>query len=109
MCLCTVYTTNKIIHYGNVADPDPGSGAFLTPGSGILDPGSGMGNKSGSGSGSPETISWVKIFKFFDADLGSGIRNENDSDLGSGVRDPGSGDPQHCTTVCTVFVLPEYE
>jgi hypothetical protein len=32
------------IHASNVADPDPGSGAFLTPGSG-------MGKKSKSGSG----------------------------------------------------------
>jgi hypothetical protein len=30
-----------------VADPDPGSGAFLTPGG--LNPGSGMGKNSGSG------------------------------------------------------------
>ncbi len=48
---------------------DPGFVAFLTPGSG-------MGKKSGSGSGmnNPdhiseclETIFWVKILKFFDA------------------------------------------
>ncbi len=54
----------------SVGDPDPGSGAFLTPGSG-------MGRKSGSRSGmnnpdhiseSLETIFWVKILKFFDAD-----------------------------------------
>jgi hypothetical protein len=47
-----------------------------------LDTGSGMGKKSGSGSGmnnpdhiseSLETIFWVKILKFFDADPGSGI------------------------------------
>ncbi len=63
-----------------VADPDPGSGAFLTPGSW-------MGEKSDSGSGmnnpnhiseSLETIFWVKILKFFHADpgwkkIGSGI------------------------------------
>jgi hypothetical protein len=44
-----------------------------------LDPGSGIGIKSGSGSGmndpdqiseSFETIFWVKILKFFDADPG---------------------------------------
>jgi hypothetical protein len=49
---------------------DPGSSAFLTPASG-------MGKKSGSGSGmnntdhipeSLETVFWVKILKFFDAD-----------------------------------------
>jgi hypothetical protein len=53
--------------FSSVADPDPGSGAFLT-----LDPGSGMGKKSGSVSGmnNPdhiserlETIFWVKILK----------------------------------------------
>ncbi len=55
----------------SVADPDAGSGAFLTP---VL--GSGMGKKSRSGSAmfipdhiieSLETIFWVKILKFFDA------------------------------------------
>jgi hypothetical protein len=65
--------------YTSVADPDPGSGAFLTPGTG-------MGNKSapvsGSGMNSPdhiseslETIFWVKILQFFDADPGYGIRD----------------------------------
>ncbi len=53
----------------SVANPDPGSVAFLTPGSG-------MGKKSGSGSGmnnpdhiseSLETMFWIKILKFFDA------------------------------------------
>jgi hypothetical protein len=56
-------TVNKIpIHFSSGADPDPGSGAFLTPGSGL-------GKKSRSGSGmnipdliseSLETIFWVK-------------------------------------------------
>ncbi len=55
-----------------MADLDPGSGASLTPGFG-------MSKKSGSGSGmnnpvhiseSLETIFWVKILEFFDADLG---------------------------------------
>jgi hypothetical protein len=59
----------------SVANPDPGSGAFLTPGSG-------MGKKTGSGSGmnNPDHISerlknnfWVKIRKFFDVDPGSGL------------------------------------
>jgi hypothetical protein len=58
----------------SVADPDPGSDAFLT-----LYPGYGMGKKAGSGSGmnnpdhiseSLETIFWVKMLKFFDADPG---------------------------------------
>ncbi len=72
---------------------DPGSGTFLTPGSG-------MGKKSGSGfemndpfyiSESVETIFWVKILKFFDADSRSGMEKL--------IRDPGSRinipDPQH--------------
>jgi hypothetical protein len=42
-CVCVkVYTTVKS-KPTSVADPDPGSGAFLTPGSGV-------GKKSGSGS-----------------------------------------------------------
>ena len=72
---------NKIT---NVADP--GSGAFLTPKSG-------MGKKSGSGSGmnnpdhiseNLETIFWVKILKLFDADPGW-------ETYGSGINFP---DPQ---------------
>ncbi len=56
----------------SVADPDPGSGAFLTPGSG-------MSKKSGSGSGmnnpdhiseSLETSFGVKILNFFYGDPG---------------------------------------
>ncbi len=71
----------------SVADPDPGSGAFLTPGSGMgknqdRDPGSGSGmNTLDHVSKSLETIFWVKIWyvlKFFDAN--------GDSDPG---RDPG--------------------
>ncbi len=67
--------------------PDPGSGAFFTPGSG-------MGKqKSRSGSGInildhiseiSETIFWVKMLKFYDADA--------DPDPGFGnLFDPGSG------------------
>ncbi len=67
------------------AHPDPGSGAFLTPGSG-------MGKKSRSGSEikvsdhifeSLETIFWVKILKFFDADVDPGVFFT--LDLGSGT------------------------
>ncbi len=70
---------------------DPGSGAFLTPESGIWNPGSGMGKKSRSGSTmnildhiseSLETIFWIKILKFFDADADPGSDN---------LFDPGSG------------------
>ncbi len=51
----------------SVADADPGSGAFLTPRSG-----SGMNNPDHI-SESLETIFWVKILHFFDADPGSGM------------------------------------
>jgi hypothetical protein len=49
------YFKFKIYLTSSVADPDPGSGAFLT-----LDPGSGMGKKSGSGSvmNNPDHISY---------------------------------------------------
>jgi hypothetical protein len=59
-----------VLFANSVADPDAGSGAFLTPGSV-------MGKNSGSGMNNPyhisenlETIFWVKILKFFDADPG---------------------------------------
>ncbi len=81
-----------------VADPDPGSGAFLTPGSGI-------GKKSGSGSGinNPDYISesLITIFWFKIQYLNSlmwirdgKIRNRDGkrSDPGSGINIP---DPQH--------------
>jgi hypothetical protein len=67
-----------------------------------------MGKKSGSGSGmsnpdhiskSLETIFWVKIFQFFDADLGSGMEK-----LGSGkekirIRDKNRGSATLLKTV----------
>jgi hypothetical protein len=34
-----------------------------------------------------ETVFWVKMFKFFDADPGSGIRDL--FNIGSGIRNPG--------------------
>jgi hypothetical protein len=79
---------------GSVADP--GSDAFLTLGSG-------MGKKSGSGVGmnnpdhnseSLETILWVKILKFFDADprgwkkFGSGMEKFRDKHPGSATLIP---------------------
>jgi hypothetical protein len=76
-------------HKDSVADPDPGSGVFLTPW--IRDLGSGMGKKSGSGPGinnpdhiseSLETIFGVKILKFFDAYPGSEMEK-----FVSGIRD----------------------
>ncbi len=93
--LCTCVTS--------VADPDPGSRVFLTPGSR-------MGRISASGSEmnnpdhvfySLETIYfWVTILKFFDADpgwrqFGSWIRNGKKSGPGSGINIP---DPQHIRT-----------
>jgi hypothetical protein len=77
---------------------DPGSGAFLTPGSRIRDPGSGMGKKSRSGSGIRDEDPgsyfrelrnkfWVKMLKLLDAD----------QDPGSGVEkfEPGIRDKHH--------------
>jgi hypothetical protein len=91
----------------SVADPDPGLGTFLTPGSGIRD-----GRKSASGSGIRDeqpgsyfldlrnhffAFLGVKILKFFDEDPGSGmetvrIRDPGWEKVGSGIRDkhPGS-------------------
>ncbi len=80
---------------------DPGSGAFLIPGSGIRclydpwipdprraqnqypDPGSRAGmNNLDHISESLETIFWVKILKFFGADPGSGMEKIRNRDLG---------------------------
>jgi hypothetical protein len=83
-----------------VSVADPGSDAFLTPGSG-------MGKKSGSGSGmnnpdhiseSLETIFGLKYLNFMRIrdpgwkTLGSGIRDRKNLDPGSGINIP---DPQH--------------
>jgi hypothetical protein len=85
------------IPVGSVADP--GFAAFLTPESG-------MGKKSGSGSEmnnpdhvSKETIFWVKILKFFDADpgwkkFGSGMEKSRIPGSAIGKNIP---DPQHCS------------
>jgi hypothetical protein len=64
----------------SVADPDPGYGAFLTPGSGIgkksiryPDPESGSGmNTWYHMSESLENFFWVKIRRFFESGCGSG-------------------------------------
>jgi hypothetical protein len=91
-------------HFFSVADPDPGLGAFLTPGSGIRDPGwekvSIQIRDEPPGSYFLElrnhflAFFLVKILKFFDEDPGSGIRDGDSSDPGSGmeksrIRDPG--------------------
>jgi hypothetical protein len=87
----------------SVADQDPGSGAFLTPGFGMgknsdPDPGPGM-NIPDQFSESLETVFRAKLLKVFDADsdpasvilltLDPGSRMEK---FGSGIRDkhPGS-------------------
>ncbi len=75
---------------------DPGSGVFLTPGSGIRgwvknqdpDPD----EQPGSYSESLETIFWVKILKLFDVDPGSGMQkvriwDTKDLNSGSEIRD----------------------
>ncbi len=74
----------------SVADPDPGSGAFLTPGSG-------MGRKSASGSGiwdeQPGSyflelrnyFFWVKIYKILKFLMR--IRDPGWRQFGSGIRD----------------------
>ncbi len=72
-----------MIIVSSAADPDPGYGAFLTPGSGMgikLGSESGM-NNSDHTSESLETTFWIKILKFFDADPGSGWKKSG-SEMG---------------------------
>jgi hypothetical protein len=91
----------RIGDVNSVADPDPGSGAFLTPGSG-------MGRKSASGSGirDEQPVSYFlelrnHFFGFFGVKYliwcGSGmetirIRDPGWKKVGSGINIP---DPQH--------------
>jgi hypothetical protein len=79
-----IQNTDSVNTVFSVADPDPASGAFLTPGTRI-------GKKSGSGSGmenpdhiseSLETVFWVKIL----------MRIRDGKKFGSGINIP---DPQH--------------
>jgi hypothetical protein len=75
---------------GSVADPNPGSGVFLTS-PGLVkkqDPDPGM-NIPDHISQSLETIFWVKVLTFFDLDPDPGPGKEK---IGSGIRDkhPGS-------------------
>jgi hypothetical protein len=66
------WNLTTFLHDVRVADPDPGSGALLTPGSG-------MGKKSRSGSenehagSSSESLETNFLVKILDADPGSGI------------------------------------
>jgi hypothetical protein len=60
---CRASCNNKSSIKINVVDPDPASGAFLAPGSGIRY------EHLGSYFREPlETIFWIKILKFFNAD-----------------------------------------
>jgi hypothetical protein len=100
--------SQKSVRKTSVADPDLGSGAFFTPGSG-------MGRKSASGSGirdeQPRSYfqelrnhffglkyikhlnSLMRIRDGDSSDPGSGIRDGKKSDPGSGINIP---DPQRC-------------
>jgi hypothetical protein len=70
----TVHPHPRLPTPSSVADPAPGSGAFLTPESGM--------NNPDHISKSLETIFWVKILHFFDADPGSGMEKIRIRDLG---------------------------
>jgi hypothetical protein len=79
---------NEKILYGNVADPDPGSGAFLAPGFGI------RGEQPGSYFLELRNIFWG--LKYADPGFGietARIRDGKKSDPGSGIN---TSDPQHC-------------
>jgi hypothetical protein len=76
----------------SVADPDPGSGALLTPGSGIRI----RDEQPGSYFRELRNNFWVKILKIFDADPGwkkIRIRDPGCKKFGSGKNIP---DPQLC-------------
>ncbi len=75
---------------GSVADPDPGSGAFLTPGSGM---GKNQDPDPGHVSESLETIFWVKILKFFYEDPGSGMKKFGSGNEKIRIRDRKYSDP----------------
>ncbi len=85
-------TPRNSLSKSSVADPDPGSGAFLTSGSGMGKKIRNPDPRSGSWMNNPdhifeslETIFWVKIpvlKLFFDADQGSGMEKIR-------IRDPG--------------------
>jgi hypothetical protein len=76
----TLFVSPPQLFLTSIADSDPGSGAFLAPGSGI-----GKKSRSGSGRNNPnhiseslETTFYVKILKFFDANPGSGLGKNSD-------------------------------
>jgi hypothetical protein len=89
--------TGGVQTFFSVADPNPGFGVFLTQW--IRNPGWVKKSRSGSGMNIPdhiseslETIFWIKILKFFDADPDSGSGTFLTLDPGSGINIP---DPQH--------------
>jgi hypothetical protein len=96
-----MFITNKNKKFNpcsnSLADPDPGLGAFLTPGSGILD-----GRKSASGSGmnnpdhifqSLETIFFLLFLMLKYLNSLTRIRDPGWSQFGSVIRDGVSSDP----------------
>jgi hypothetical protein len=101
---CGYQTKNCVFNVSSsVADPDPGSGAFLTKGSGI-----------GKNSESLQTILGVKIHKSFDANADPGSRKLLTLDPGSGreifgfgIRDkyPGSATLVSSFSFLTYYLL----
>ncbi len=75
-------TKQENIEYFSVADQDPGSGAFLTPGSGIQD-----GKKEGSGSGIRNEHPGSNFLELRNHFLGLKYLNSL-----MRIQDPGSGD-----------------
>jgi hypothetical protein len=74
-----LFSSTSFIAYFSVADPDLGSGDFLTPGPHWIrdgQPGTYFRKLGNYG------IFWVKIFKIFDTDPGSGMKKIR-------IRDPG--------------------
>jgi hypothetical protein len=84
-----------------IRTPDPGTGAFLTPGYGIRDQGSEMGKnqdpdpKSGSGMNNPaqvsESLETIFLVKFSNSLMR--IRDPGIKKFGSGNRDGNNSDP----------------
>jgi hypothetical protein len=104
-------------HYSNsLADPDPGSGAFLTPGSGLRDPGW-VKSQDQPRSYFPELRNHFWGLKYLNSGCGSGIRDPGWKEFGSGIQDgkkfdPGSGinipDPQYYIQTY-LFLLPLFD
>jgi hypothetical protein len=79
----TVTQFFRTLSKSSVEDPDPGFGAFLTPGSGIRIQDSDPGLTTRIiFPRAYKTIFWVKVLKFFDAYPGSGMEKIRIRDLG---------------------------